>query len=79
MTQLDDEATGGDQGGPHQTMIITEPEPLFGCYTIVADCRHFWNDYCSYFNIALSSGQLAIASSTLGVPEGLSLYLLEFH
>ena len=36
MTQLDDEATEGDQGGPHPAMIITEPEPLFGCYTIAA-------------------------------------------
>ena len=39
MKQLDDEATEGDQGGPHPTMIITEPEPPIWLYTIVADCR----------------------------------------
>ena len=80
MTQLDDEATGGDQGGPHPAMIITEPEPLFCCYTIVADYgAHFWNSHCSHINATISSWQFAIASSTAGVPEDLPLYLLESH
>ena len=79
MTQLDDEATEGDQGGPHPAMIITEPEPYLAAILLLPLPAPTFGLPLLHINATISSGQLAIPSSTAGVPEDLPLYLLESH